>query len=470
MIETQTRTSPIKTDAVDLPNALLKLSREGWKPALFESQRNFLTLAGVSDQLLTIPIYSNYRRLPTFLNGDIFFKDSDLYYLVLIGPGNRPVLDRSGRIVRLEENNSPILELGVISNSSPNLDDRLLGFINAVEDSIKSSLDGRKARHINFEWRELKPRNPGLERIMQSEGDQGELTLNGACVIEEELQAAKALTSKTARETLIELSQAVFVRERDFFGRKTKNQDEVRAAIEALRSANLINVEHLLECKRSGAPLTRIKDINELKSAEVSELVCGSCGKTFEHELISEGYSLSDLGRKMSRQSYWMTVWVTELLVRLGVPQESILWNVSEAGDEVDILVGFLGQIWIFELKDREFGSGDAYPLNYRQVRYRANKAIIITTDRIARDAKKVFEEVLRDARRPERSGPVYIEGLEAAEGILREELSEAALGYASQRISMLGEMSGYDLATVLASRFGGQIKNIVELDSDISF
>lgn len=80
-----------------------------------------------------------------------------------------------------------------------------------------------------------------------------------------------------------------------------------------------------------------------------------------------------------------MTIWVTSLLNKLGVPLETILWNVSEAGDEVDILVDFLGQLWIFELKDsREFGSGCS-SLNYRQVRYRATKAIIITTEKVSR-------------------------------------------------------------------------------------
>ncbi len=37
-----------------------------------------------------------------------------------------------------------------------------------------------------------------------------------------------------------------------------------------------------------------------------------------------------------------MTVWVTEQLIKVGVPEDAVLWNVTESGEEVDLLVGFL--------------------------------------------------------------------------------------------------------------------------------
>jgi hypothetical protein len=43
--------------------------------------------------------------------------------------------------------------------------------------------------------------------------------------------------------------------------------------------------------------------------------------------------------------------------------------------------------------KDREFGLGDAYPFAYRLDRYGGNLGIVISTDRIAREAEKFFQE-----------------------------------------------------------------------------
>ncbi|MCL6558269.1 MAG: hypothetical protein K6U74_05610 [Firmicutes bacterium] len=68
--------------------------------------------------------------------------------------------------------------------------------------------------------------------------------------------------------------------------------------------------------------------------------------------------------------------------------------------------------------------------------------------------ALAVFEELAREARRSEWSGPVYVEGLDTAEKVLGKEVSGAALRYARQRLAMLSELSGYDLGAVLSARF----------------
>lgn len=471
MLETRTLVTSIKLEPQDLSNCLLKLSNEGWKPALFEAQRTFLNMAGVADKMLTIPTQSDVRGrvASNSIAGDIFFRDDGVYYIVL-NAGGAVAIDRYGRIIRRYEDEKPTIEIGVISNTVEGINQQLQLFVTAIESAIKSSVDGRKARHITFYWNEKRPASTRMEEIIQSGGEQSGVKLNRACLDKEEITACNILASKLARDTLIEISQAGFVRERDLLSRKTKNIEDIKAAIEQLKVGGLLNSEYLLECKRTGTPLTRLQNRLQVTSPEVSSLICPSCNSPFGQELLSEGYSLSSLGRKMSRQSYWMTVWVTNLLHNLGIPLDSILWNVTESGEEVDLLVGFLGQLWIFELKDREFGSGDAYPLNYRQVRYRANKAIIITTEKVAKDARRVFDELIRESRRPERNGPLYIEGLSAAEEILRKEVSNASLRYAQQRLSILGEISGYDLSSVLQARFGETVIPSSQDDLDTPF
>jgi hypothetical protein len=227
-----------------------------------------------------------------------------------------------------------------------------------------------------------------------------------------------------------------------------------------------------LMCNRTSAPLTRLSDGDRLKSEEVGTLICPSCGAAFKDEQLTEGYSLSELGRRLTQSSHWMTVWVTKRLVDLGISPESILWNIEESGEEVDLIVNVLDELWIFELKDREFGAGDAYPFNYRRVRYRAQKGIIITTERVSADAKRVFEDLaqesgrstgrivrsasgaLRREPRPE-SRPVFIEGLDRVRSILETEVAGAAWRSAADRMTLLGELTGYDLAGIVARKFG---------------
>lgn len=268
------------------------------------------------------------------------------------------------------------------------------------------------------------------------------------------MSAAKVLANKVNRQMLIELSQAGFARGRDVLSRKGKAKDEVEAALEQLKSAQLVNSEYLLECRRAGTPLTRLTDSDDLNVESVGKLKCPTCGSMFRDELLSEGFSLSDLGRKLSSRSYWMTVWVTDQLVRIGVPLAGIAWNLTASGEEVDLLVEFLGGLWIFELKDREFGAGDAHPFNYRQVRYKADAAVIITTEHVSKDAKKVFEELAKEAAGG-RLNPVYIEGLDKADSVLRTELAAASRRYAYRRIQRITEPLGYDFRPILEALFG---------------
>lgn len=459
MIETRTLTTQTKLEPDDLIPVLLKMAEQGWRPALLESQRTFLQLAGVEDGIPTLRSQKMaFRRSfpPATFGGEVFFQEEDMYY-VLTGSSARVPWDRYtlSRHYLAEESGQPFIEVGVVSCVRSGLDERLESFAQTFENAVKSSLDGRKTRHMTFEWRESRPGTPSLDRLVRASQEQGRPTLARACLEAEEIRAAQVLTSKPTRELLIDLSEAGFAREQDILGHKAKAQDDVRTALVELRESGLLNVEYLLECKHRGTPLTRLKNPEQLKSTEIEALVCPSCGSSFSQERLVEGYSLSDLGRRMCRRSHWMTVYVTYLLSNLGVPTDSVLWNISEDGEEVDLLMEFLGELWIFELKDREFGSGDAYPLNYRQVRYRADKAIIVTTDKVSRDAKRVFEELGREARVSGRGTPSYIEGLDTAQEAIGREIGKAALRYARQRLAAISQLSGYDLGDILSRRLG---------------
>ena len=444
MLKTQALVADDKLESSDQRDVLLKLASGPWKPALLESQRTFLQLAGVESLMASQvrqPEAVGRRLPPEIFGGDLFFKERDLYYFVTNPLGvsfEREFLVRGERTFwrRGEEETKPTIEVGVISTEAEGIVSRLQGFAAAVEEATKSSLDGRKTRYMSFKWREVEPRTARIARIVEVETDQSPPRFARATLEMTEVQGAEVLASKPTRDALIELSQAEFVREKDVFSRKAKELDSYKKALGQLLTCSLARTEYLLECRRTGAPLTRVKTKEHFDTTHVKELVCHHCGARFGDELLTEGFSPTDLGKKMIRQSYWMTVWVTDLLHRMDLNLDSIVWNVSESGEEVDLFAEFLGRLWIFELKDKEFGPGDAHPLNYRQVRYRADRTFIITTERVSKDAKRVFEELARSSRKE--TGPLYIEGLEHADPAFKTEIEAAAIQYAHDRLLLL--------------------------------
>ncbi|MCL6558265.1 MAG: hypothetical protein K6U74_05590 [Firmicutes bacterium] len=149
MIETRTLITQTKLEPSDLLLVLLKLSAEGWKPALLESQRAFLQMAGVADKISSTSVRQSEfaRRFPPGMlgGGDVFFQEQDMYYIITYA-GGRALWDRYGGrfFYRGEEGGQPELKVGVVSPDSSKIVDRLRVFVEMIENAIKSSLDGRK--------------------------------------------------------------------------------------------------------------------------------------------------------------------------------------------------------------------------------------------------------------------------------------------------------------------------------------
>jgi hypothetical protein len=382
------------------------------------------------------PRYYRHR-----VGGDIFFRDKDVYF-VLTKP--------NGDVYHGDDSNSqPMLEVGIISADRTNLEIRLRSFAQAIEQTLVSA-QLSESESLTFAWKAKTIESPHLTKIINMAEDQG-LRYSVAEYSAEQLEAAKNLCDKNLRNLLLNFAKATFTREPDLF-RKGKQQNHFKD-IQLLKSNALLNSEYLLKCHKTNSVLTRVKNPDQLKSSEVGNLPCPSCGVPFRDEQLSEVFLLSELGKTLSAKSHWMTIWITDKLIKLGVPSKSILWNLSDSGEEIDLLVSFLGYLWIFELKDREFGAGDAYPLNYRQVRYKANRAVIVTAEKVSRDAKRVFEELSRETKRGKKNGSqnvIYIEGLDVAEKVLQQEFSNAALQYAMQKLSILDEISDYNISGIV--------------------
>ena len=144
-----------------------------------------------------------------------------------------------------------------------------------------------------------------------------------------------------------------------------------------------------------------------------------------------------------------MTVWVTSRLVDLGIDLDAIMWNVEEASEEVDIVLEFLEELWILELKDRDFHQRDAHSLNYRRVRYRPDRTLVVTTGVVQPDARRVFQDMAGEEREPSRRRPrrgqlpVYIESLDAVRNQLSRQVDDAARRYALQRVVPVASSNG---------------------------
>lgn len=289
-------------------------------------------------------------------------------------------------------------------------------FCSAFELHLKKSVDGRRARHLRFNWNTATGQSSRGQNLSRLREDESGIRFATPSEIDDATRkSVMIMTNPTVRTILREVGESGFVRHADLLSRRGRRQQEFDVAMEEIKGSGLVETEYLLQCRKTSAQLVRVGDISELTAAATASFRCANCNRAFSEELTSEGYGLNETGKLLTRGSHWMTMWVTEQLLEMGVSLSNILWNVEDAGEEVDIVIEHLERIWIFELKDREFGAGDAYPFNYRKVRYKAHEAVVVTTEKVAPDARRVFSDT------PASRDPILIEGLNEFRRVLEQ-------------------------------------------------
>lgn len=294
-------------------------------------------------------------------------------------------------------------------------------FCASIENAIKVRLDGRRVRGMSFDWRDTKTRllprrlgmRPGYFQEEQLKARKPEYTA-------EELDQSQLMRSAEHRDFMLGLAQVGKARSVD----AATVVDE--GITEPLLGKKLIRKEYLVTCRKDSRTLCTVSDRSQLAAG--IEMNCVSCGRPFKDELIQEIFSLTESGRNLLTSSKWMTIWVTDLLVQSGIPLTDIGWNPEAAAEELDIVVTVQGERALFELKNREFGLGDAYPFGFRVERYRGSVGVIATTDKVSDDAKRLFRDEVSQRRGVDID---FLEGeqdIESRMSDLMERLSKRAI------------------------------------------
>jgi len=175
----------------------------------------------------------------------------------------------------------------------------------------------------------------------------------------------------------------------------------------------------------------------------MASLRCSVCGRSFPEENLQVIYTLTERGKKLLDGSLWMSIWVTELFKKAGVKKECIKWGLEANGEELDIMVEDFDSRLFLELKDREFGLGDAYPFVYRITRYGGRVGIVATMDKVSTDARKFFEE---ETHRREYLKIQPLEGLKNIQKGIPKIVEEMALSQVRRIIRPFSARIGFDL------------------------
>lgn len=326
-------------EQAEVESLISYLRSKGYLPVIRSMLTGLFKLADLPEprQALTGKVFGRLRRPYTreyMINlGDIFFTDDSIYTLIPMG------IDK--------------LRASAICYTQP--DDKLKEFCEQIEESIRISLDGRRVRGMEFEWK--------CEKLMYSAGmsyrdapyrafydeesvpSETEFDSTEPTYTPEDSEAANNLQNSEIRGFIVKLAQVGKITE--------KNAAEIvkQNTLQKILSLGLLVEECLLTCKQDQHTICVVSKKEDIGKEPLCSARCSICGRALLGENIQVIYTLSETAKKLATGSLWMSIWITELLKKSGVKEDTIRWGLEANGEELDIMVEDFGSRIFWSLK-----------------------------------------------------------------------------------------------------------------------
>ena len=274
-----------------------------------------------------------------------------------------------------------------------------------------------------------------------------------------EVEAARILTDKSIRELATRIKQSFGLLVSDL-GKKQSSAtaEDISKSRLALESAAIVSSEFMVTCTRNSVPTARAPSAEVITSLASAGVKC-ACGKPIDKERIDEALAITDLGASLLDKSRWLSLILRDELIRLGVPEESILIESTIGGDELDCIADINGEICLFELKDKEFSLREAYSFGAKINIVEPQHSIIVTSEYVGGDAREHFERWKKAGRgkyqRPGESAVrsvVYIEGIEQLRSGLEDLISSINHSDAANVLTEIASFGMVSSLSIMAS------------------
>lgn len=432
-----------------------ELTKIGYSPLFYnlsESIAQILNLPFVKDDYSDTFFNLDEYPYKSKIEVEVFVKDDILFYIIKGDPSYKAAF------LDIGAKEEPFLEFGVIGVSTQIFDelDIFVSFFKKIrqkfEDEKYSEIDSDYefdifsiSNYLDIEYTITKNYNKELKFVKPDFNT-------------EELIASQFLCTIENRNLLIYINSKKTVLEELLF-KKNFGIEDLAKIIDDLTEKKLLQKKCLIQCRKTSKIIAEFDD-TIIEDGMLKNLKCYECGKSYFEESKKNGYSLTIMGRELLHSSKWMTIIVSNRLKEEGIPEEDILWNIEWFDDEIDLIIQFRGNLFILELKDKAFGSGNAHTLDFRRKRFNANKAVIITTEMVSKDAKNVFREIMKSYEGGDcyKLQPIYIENFNEDSSVLDPIFQELLQFETLEKIKHIESITGFNLINLIDKKFGSSL------------
>lgn len=307
-------------------------------------------------------------------------------------------------------------------------DEKELGCLNDFAALVAEALS---SLNESVEWSPLQPSNPQFLELASSEETE---FVPADTISSEDIELSANLEDQATRDIALRVKRAGGMLAADLT-KNFPNPDEAQRIVEQLVQAQLFVREYVVICRQTSKHINRVTSRDAIEKMAKAGVLC-SCGRPISDERIEELLSPTPVLQRMLDQSYWTTARLVHTLRNLGISDNRMLLNLREGAEEMDAFADVDGTLLMFELKDKEFSMGHAYPFGGRIGLYEPHYAIIVSAKGIAPEVKDYFNRIEPEAE------IVYVGHLGELSSSLREIIERVRYLRAEQVLSRLDTMA----------------------------
>jgi hypothetical protein len=265
-------------------------------------------------------------------------------------------------------------------------------------------------------------------------------------IFEDKKSLYELISDKKYRDILIDFNKKTNIVLSEYLSNSEskEQQESIEKKLNYLSSQDLLDKSLIIICNKTNQWWNMtVPSVTMLKQLESAGVTCTSCGAKISDERIDHLFRISQKGNMLVSGSYWMVGKVVDSLHKLGCRNGDIYADVRYESEQIDVLAFVLSKCIVAELKDREFGLGDAYKFHGKVSRLRQRLGsdiipVVITTKNIANEARKLLSEVSIGTREHDQIEYKFIEGLENLEPEMKK--------WVNDRIKVLSEKRMQDV------------------------
>lgn len=275
---------------------------------------------------------------------------------------------------------------------------------------------------------------------------------------ETSVAAAKSIAVPATREILRDVKIATLSTTAELTQGGAKPAKVSPEALKHLADSGLLRTEFAVLCRSDS---NRVFATASVEAVLQSPDRCLHCGDPINSHRTVEIVTSTDLADRLLIKSRWMTVLALHTLLEYGVSVSNILVPPEDAGsDETDLAFSYKDSPpTIVEMKDSDFGQGDASNFGFRLAQLGVGgRGLILATGRVEEEALKVMRRLLASQRYSASGGTPSVEikslqGDHCCTTALTELLEADQLRRAKVRLRLAGPLRALDVSRLLDIR-----------------